>query len=249
MTWSGWLLAPTFSTYRPVAALDPIPWVLVADLEREAKSVEHELMWMERCFTVDKATMVKEGRQLQWLWWPSWATLPSFTLMVETMRASTLWPIWPHLKHAPGSPAYFVVCQYHGMIPCKKNRLPMSGRRVKQEHWKIAQPGNGLGVRPTRHVKYVTCHNIFSISSAFHHRSELEDIFIIFSIEAVVRCWCYWRRNFEFLLHFLADIVPESFIILSLIYSQYLLWINRPMPPVREGHLIVNRGVHFLNIS
>ena len=39
--------------------------------------------------------------------------------------------------------------------------------------------------------------------------SSLEDIFIIFTIEAVVRCWSYWRRNFEFLLHFLTDVIPE----------------------------------------
>ena len=39
------------------------------------------------------------------------------------------------LKHAAGSPAYFAVHQYHGIIPCEKNRLvlPMNGRRVKQQ--------------------------------------------------------------------------------------------------------------------
>ena len=96
-----------------------------------------------------------------------------------------------HCQSMPGLPAYFAVHCYHGIIPCKKNRLvlPMNGRRVN--------------------VKGMTCHNIFFISSAFHHQSKLEDILIIFTIEAIVRCWCYWRRNFKFLLHFLTDIVPE----------------------------------------
>ena len=44
-----------------------------------------------------------------------------------------------HCQSMPGLPAYFAVHQYHGIIPCEKNRLvlprvlPMNGRRVKQQ--------------------------------------------------------------------------------------------------------------------
>jgi hypothetical protein len=51
----------------------------------------------------------------------------------------------------------------------------MNGRRVKQERF----TSNGLGVRPASHVKGVTCHNIFFISSAFHRQSKPEHIFFI----------------------------------------------------------------------
>ena len=61
------------------------------------------------------------------------------------------------------------------------------GQKSKTKALEVAQAGNGSGVGPARHMKGMTCHNIFFISSASHHRSELEDIFIIFSIEAVVR--------------------------------------------------------------
>ena len=100
--------------------------------------------------------------------------------------------------------------QYHGIISHEKNRLPRNGRRVKQEHLKSAQ---SMGVRLARHMKGMTCHNIFLISSAYHHWSELEDIFIIFTIEAIVRCWCNWL-NFFFI----------SSLILSLNNLLFYLW-------------------------
>ena len=45
-----------------------------------------------------------------------------------------------------------------------------------------------MGVGPAGHMKGVTRHNIFFISSAFHHQSKVEDIFVIITLEAVVRC-------------------------------------------------------------
>ena len=120
------------------------------------------------------------------------------------------------------SPNSMVVTLMEIYVPPKKrNRQHQFDRECQK------QEANGLEV-----IKGVTCHNIFFIS-AFNHWSKWEDIFIIFTNEAVVRCWCYWRGNSKFLLHFLTGIIPEKFTNLFLIYSQYLLcWINRPMPPV-----------------
>ena len=80
--------------------------------------------------------------------------------------------------------------------------------------------------------KKTKCWSLFYIlpPPCFHHWSKLEDIFIVFTIEAIVRCWCYWRRIFEFLLHFLADKLSLNNLLFYLWFILEFFWINRNMP-------------------